>query len=135
MNLINDNALICGNLNVSNLVLAKGANTATIEAANSLLEITEVFTTESGTLNTNGNLKLIANSNANQEGYAQILDNGGSISGDVVAQAYIIGGSDWRHIASPVTTDLNDYLKDYSFYKLTGQASAYVWKTAQVLGI
>ena len=127
LKLINGNALICGNLTVSNLVLDKGANTATVEAANSLLEITEILTTESGTLTTNGNLTLKATDNVNQEGYAQILDNGGSISGDVVAQAYIIGDSDWRNIASPVTTTLNDYLKDYSFYKLTGQASAFVW--------
>jgi hypothetical protein len=128
LKLINDNALVCGNFTISNLVLAKGANTATIEAANSLLEITELLTAESGTLTTNGNLTLKATDNFNQEGYAQVLDLGGTISGDVNAQAFIVnGGNDWRHLSSPVTTTLNNFLQDYDTYYLNTNASVYKW--------
>lgn len=134
LNLIGSDATFCGQLEISNLKFDKPSpNTLSIESGNSNLSITDLLTTQSGSgsIITNGNLTLKANDNINQQGYTQVLDLGGAISGDVNAQAYIVnGGDDWRHLSSPVATTLNNFLQDYETYFLNTDASVYKWDNA-----
>jgi hypothetical protein len=130
--LIGANANICGPLQISNLEVNKTSNSIDASLSSDTVSVTELLTLTSGSLVSGGKVTLAANDNANQQGYSQLDDysGSGSLSGTLNVQTYVIGNSGWRHLASPVNTTLNDFLKDYDFYYLTGDASAFAWNNS-----
>ncbi len=111
----------CGGGSATNVIL-NNAFGATLEST--MLNISNMLTLTSGTLSTNGLLTLAATGG----NYAQISDAGGAISGNITYQQVVSGASGWRHIASPVATNLADLLAETTDFNLAlSGGSVYRW--------
>ncbi len=89
------------------------------------VNVTELATLTAGTVTTqNGNL-VLKGAATDQKSYAQLENDGGTLTGAITVESYAIGGTrGWRHIGFPVTTTVADIANDYKIFTLNPAASA-----------
>jgi len=88
------------------------------------LSISSVLYPTSGSLNTNGQLRLKSLSEVQ---YGQIATGSGSINGNVINEWYVDGRSGYRHIASPVNGSLIEIENDFSRLVYGGGGAGSIW--------
>lgn len=126
-----DNMFISGNYTINlnssksieDLEINMASNAVTLSGGNSL-NITNVVTPTSGTLNSNGQLVLKA---ANSTEYGQLATGSGSISGNIVNEWYFDGSNGYRHLASPVVCDLSELSDDFNTLNYSAGSTGSVW--------
>lgn len=106
------NDLFSNSPTVKNLIINR---TNGITLGNQIINVTDVLTLTSGTLNTNNNLRLV--SAASKTARVPLVT--GAITGNVIAERFIPGGSNkrkWRLLSAPVNsggkTTLAEFIDD-----------------------
>ena len=122
---------ICGFVDIENLEIDNATGVG-ITDANGITGVTGLMTLTNGIFTTNNKLWLRSSASANKKSYAQLTENGGTLSGEITFQNTVVGGTgSWRHIGSPVNTTIGDVLEDMDFYYVAqNKGSVYSWDAA-----
>lgn len=113
----------CGGAHLKSLAIQ---NSNGVQLSGKAISVDDSVVLRLGQLATNGNL-ILASSSGN---YAQIHEDGGSMSGQIEFQQTITSNG-WHHIASPVNTTIGDLLEDMDQYKLAASGgNIYSWDEA-----